>query len=411
MSFVDRFVAIGVGTGDSFFLEYDVNGRPFRMLVDGGQLKTGLRSRLFEGLGTEVSPLDVAVCTHADSDHVNGLISYFSDGGEARELWVPGKWRELLERMSVSWEDTYEEIVASIRDLGDEQEQHIRAEVGQGLSPLEAYGSMVRTEAPTEEGKTDKESTVDDDKENDDFLDRPFFGLGPHGREEIVYLFWRYYRKTDGRRKQDDLQRRLMLDAIETEKKIRDLVHLARRNGSIIRWYEYAGSNTGTFRGAYPEVINARSHRIKFKKPRNAVDLLTPINRDSLVVFVPGTQGRPPVLFCGDSDLSFTNAQSIPIAPGTLITAAHHGSKDNSNVAQVLASQLAGTPTVWVRSDRLQPNGGPRPAPWYLNSLPQATRYCTQCRGSARPIQHIALHASPNGWVPASPSVAACTCV
>ena len=330
-----------------------------------GRLKTGLRSRLFEGLGAEVSPLDVVVCTHADSDHVNGLISYFSDGGEARELWVPGKWRELLKRMSTNWQEAYDEIAGSILAVEDEQRQRIADGIAQGLSPLEAYGSIVRPETAPEEKVTEEPAT---DTETDDFLDRPLRALGPYGffdYEADGYLLWRSFRRrTD--RPESPIDRMLMIDAIETEKNIRNLVRLARRNGSTIQWYEYAGSNVGTFQGTRPEVINARSYRIKFKTSGNVMDFLTPINRDSLVIFVPATPTRPAVLFCGDSDLSFAGTQTIPITTGTLITAAHHGSKDNSNVAQVLASQLAHTPTVWVRSDRLQPSGGSRPAPWYL---------------------------------------------
>jgi beta-lactamase superfamily II metal-dependent hydrolase len=79
-----RLIALGVRNGDSFYLEKEERS----VLVDGGQNQRGL-CKLFKGV-TGARYVDYLVCTHADADHINGLIGYLNDPTLiCSELWLP----------------------------------------------------------------------------------------------------------------------------------------------------------------------------------------------------------------------------------------------------------------------------------------------------------------------------------
>lgn len=78
----DRLIAIGVKNADSFFLQRDNRNA----LIDGG-----LSEKEFPQLFKEATNsifVDILVCTHADKDHLGGLLGYLKDSDlKCSELW------------------------------------------------------------------------------------------------------------------------------------------------------------------------------------------------------------------------------------------------------------------------------------------------------------------------------------
>lgn len=97
-----RFTAVPLGSGESFILETDVEGRRKVVLVDGGQSKRDdpaknelllAIERHCPGIGERI---DIAICTHRDHDHAGGFPAFvkawLSRGNEIGEFWLPGAW-------------------------------------------------------------------------------------------------------------------------------------------------------------------------------------------------------------------------------------------------------------------------------------------------------------------------------
>src|SRR5947209_2037945 len=89
-----RFISIPVPNGDAFYLER----AGFSVLVDGGSSRFAL-PRLFD-VHVKRDGVDIAVCTHNDADHANGIIGFLEAGLRARQVWLPGRWRHLLNNVN-----------------------------------------------------------------------------------------------------------------------------------------------------------------------------------------------------------------------------------------------------------------------------------------------------------------------
>lgn len=66
------------GDGDCFVCEFDVDGKPFRLMVDGGVSKT-YEKQTKTWLKNLNGDVDLAVVTHIDDDHIGGMVSILSD--------------------------------------------------------------------------------------------------------------------------------------------------------------------------------------------------------------------------------------------------------------------------------------------------------------------------------------------
>jgi len=79
-----KFTALPVNVGDSFLLQY--NG--YSVLVDGGMNQTHILS-LLKKTGIKGKFIDTLICTHYDSDHINGILGLLKAHYEFNELWLP----------------------------------------------------------------------------------------------------------------------------------------------------------------------------------------------------------------------------------------------------------------------------------------------------------------------------------
>ncbi|MGL6420172.1 MBL fold metallo-hydrolase [Aeromonas allosaccharophila] len=89
-----KLIALNVNVGDAFYLETSDK----KILIDGGQSKNGFPTIFQTNTGHQET--DIIVCTHADADHVNGLIGFFEAGFTSKEVWLPGSWSYKLKELA-----------------------------------------------------------------------------------------------------------------------------------------------------------------------------------------------------------------------------------------------------------------------------------------------------------------------
>ena len=77
---MDKFISINVNQGDAFYLKR----AGVRILIDGGRSRCGFKKQFERTINA--STLDVVACTHADADHINGLLDFFELGSQSREV-------------------------------------------------------------------------------------------------------------------------------------------------------------------------------------------------------------------------------------------------------------------------------------------------------------------------------------
>ena len=86
----DKLIAIGVNQGDAFFLKK----HGLRIQVDGGGRKNF--DQIFR-IATGEKSVDYLICTHNDSDHSNGILSFLRSDLKCKEVWLPAIWLLKLE--------------------------------------------------------------------------------------------------------------------------------------------------------------------------------------------------------------------------------------------------------------------------------------------------------------------------
>lgn len=192
----------------------------------------------------------------------------------------------------------------------------------------------------------------------------------------------------------------LVQQCYKTAENIRELAILAFLKGVKIRVFDYNKNNTPKGGEFFLRPVNS-VEVISFKKDiSNHLNYLSLSvqNSKSLVFQSPKAEGNPGVLFCADSNFSFSRENSLNFLDETyLITAPHHGSKSNASVYKKIAKQLPLTAsTVFVRSDFA--SSKKRPCDDYLD-LKNARRVCTNCRHpDSREGQTVQLISKNGRW-------------
>ena len=374
MSHSDRFIALNVGRGDAFYLERG----EFSCLVDGGCCKNFVE-RFRNVTKRQQVEVDVVVCTHKDSDHANGLIDFFNNGGKAKECWLPATWMQPLQMMLEDPELALEQLC-----LADYSEQ---------LSEVNDRRDGKEVSAEQLEMVLKKKA----DSQHFDWL-YPFF--------PIVVVFISEKSDEDVPTEADGIP------IIETATvRVGNILHLASAatsSGAKIRWFD--PRNPQPKKKAHPclHIVNASEVFVVQTSPYSLPGLvyLTTVNRLSLVLHSPAGVG-PDVLFSSDSGFEFP--QKPPVIKDMLVTAPHHGSKDQKNEKvyhQLKAINASNFQTLtWVRSDQRMCAGSSRPGPMYLK---QKRRFCTNCRGDSIGGQNVIM-IGDGYWKPAK-GVSPCYC-
>ncbi len=381
-----KFIAIGVGQGDAFFLQRG----DFALLVDGGRSVDGFAVQ-FQRV-VKRSSVDVLVCTHNDSDHANGILGFLESGLKCREIWLPGSWTDRLEDLLLKSDEFFFELV---KDIGELHERP------RSLSALgDWYAEIIQDEGVSyEEASADElaEAIETASEIEGGYRGYPWPRGFPWTRYHLelrprLYKWWR-----------EDWRIQLLFEAIAAGERIRRIALAAYHSGALIRWFEFASEGR---RGGIPDrlvPVNAREVAIVLRKRWKALRYfaLTTSNKRSLVFYSPGLNNEPAVLFTADSDLGFS--QSIQWHPDMIITAPHHGSESNAEAYRRFQKEAQGVSAIWVRSDGRFKT---RPGSSYLQ-VP-GTRFCTLCRGGVNPKQDLRFTLHRCQWKPVATRKCCC---
>jgi hypothetical protein len=382
---MSRFLAIPVAQGDAFYLETTEGS----VLVDGGRSASGFPD-LFRTY-TKRDGVDILVATHNDADHANGILGFLRAGLRCREVWLPGRWAQVLPEVLRPWE----EVVALLA----EQVDKVAYEFDSGTPALEQYADF---QAQLQAQRLDKApkntkplqlnksgwplaliSQLEEAYEDDDFGALPW---------------WEYWLQQRRFYPPYAPKRRLFLEAIVAAKRIRQIALEAYHLGIPVRWFEFDPASPG---GGYGWLEPINSRRIARVIPVPAAAFfyalaLTVWNKESLVLSASPPYAGAGILFTSDSDLKDVQ---LPVIDGAIVTAPHHGSEANKNVYGLINARVT-----WVRSDgRFRK----RPCPEYLQA--QGKRFCTLCREAPNSKQAVILWQRFGKWV-RSKGVRTCVC-
>lgn len=318
-----KFKALPVNVGDCFLIECNKK----MILVDGGQNKTHI-IKLLKNENIPNNHFDVLICTHYDSDHVNGIIGILkSQNYTFKEIWLP----EILGSIGYSIESNVENIFKNLHNYENN-----------------SYTLKENVELPF------KELT------NENQIEEIDFNLLSVLKRELKndYLYFRYLN--------NNYNTKIIKSLISAIK----LISQSNNSGAYIRWFKYQSSYSKDLINFNLSALNCKQSGLnKFNEVQffYALQLLSTINQESLV-FMYEDETYPNILFTADSDLSFCS--SIHLRENSLVTAPHHGSSANDSAY----SKLKGDNLIFVRSDRSQIK---RPGKGFLM---QSHRYCTICR-------------------------------
>ncbi|HWH22630.1 MAG TPA: MBL fold metallo-hydrolase, partial [Allosphingosinicella sp.] len=378
--------------GEAFLLRTpDPDGREWSILVDAGYERKD-DNPLIAALNRHAPDLrriDVAVCTHEDSDHCQGFpqfVEEWLDGGnEIGELWLPGRWSVAFPQILTKPRATADAIVEGafeaapeIRSASwtdDEVGLMGRVEVEPSLAQAiamaaarsgEEFSAMTlkldRDRAALSEEQESWHGLPDDfdidillDYEDEAVLQS--FGAESFGRLARRSRFYKVRERLLAIAEEDELAAQLANSALEIADRVRRIAVAALAGNVPVRWFDFGRfKDDGAASGGYPG----------FLTPANAVEVrpvpapasskllffslqLTKANVESLVLVRHQTDSEPCVIFSGDSRFAhgegkpsgdFPRPDGLPVSRRPLVTAPHHGSRTNDHGYKVLRDWL-----------------------------------------------------------------------
>ena len=447
------FIALPLTSGESFFLRtQDDNGREWTILVDSGK-KYGEGKRELAKILAQVSPkierIDIAICTHSDSDHSNGFWFFADDwydmGRTIGEFWLPGRWANAMPAILTDPAGFAAKLAqgafeASALMLADE-----RRETFSSKSREQRFYALAKLALDVEDEiisavSLPNDNIVDEDgllavsfglslddlsilradlQETDDAVD-PFEKASSRVGSGLPWAFPLWARdQPEMRWSKFNLVEKegqaAFAEVAETADAIRKIAVSALSRKIRVRWFDFgeyeksgipSGGNVGLLEPfCSVEVVPDPSKFAKMSAFRLFSNLrLSKQNVESLVFYRPETKATPGLLFLGDSRLAHGIERPkedfrVPFKKPThklLVTAPHHGSDHNDRAFEVVSSWLGTTGAFFVR------NGGQsnQTLGKYLNQKDRRCAQCVQCHGKDGKVwtQWVAVSSSGNSW-------------
>ena len=408
-----RFTALTIKEGDAFLLED--NG--WNCLFDSGNDK--LIVNLLKHKGIE--KLDLAICSHNDSDHTNGFIALLESGFQIDEIWLPGLWASVLQYVKengilddeVEFEKEFyngeleslfskesvscEAFNQELSFLEEMKETEDSSQLYERLHEKLAYkatrnpivlahflAQMIQDQFSEGYDKDYYEAQLKDYLEV--LSDYPSHWYSRHMTRSLIHRLTRkplshssievsfmdiFHNPVDRDRLCHKLKRSIDIKL----NRIINIVALARQHGCTIRWFE--PTSACSIKDIDYGFVSLNSSKIgQIKKPKNSVAYfyalsLTKENKYSLV-FEYTKKNIPLIRFSADSNS--TCQSQYPYPENIIVTAPHHGSAANA----VVYKKLQGDDIVWVRSDTVTGGTGKKPRPCdAFKSM--KNKYCLAC--------------------------------
>lgn len=358
-----RLIALGVRNGDSFFLERE--GR--NVLIDGGENQKDL-CRLFKGV-TKLRYVNYLVCTHADADHINGLIGYLEDSTlNCSELWLPSYMGYRIEDILERPEESLAEIKAELRKrIFDFLKETEKGGIDFRTFNETILGDRERSDETEEKARGILAERISSDDVNaiTKFLaeslsktDCKYFELWPKAPSKRRPFEVRLQLYSENKYISHLTMRAIYNvenEYIDLFKKMRQLVVAALSRGVRLRFFEFCKYFSCGGEAGFLEPVNSFEvvTRSALKKLSAGLSLLQILalsiqNEQSLVFISPKNECLPAALFCADSDLKFY--QPIRWSKGMVSTAPHHGSVSNDHAYWRFVVEGGGLTIIWLRT-------------------------------------------------------------
>lgn len=321
-----KFKALEIGSGDAFLLETERK----QFLFDSGGSKSKIRD-----LTKKNKIIDLAICSHNDSDHSNGFIGLLeAPSFEIKEIWLPGIWIPILnfiieERINRNLINIFFKDIKELSDLKKSDNE------------IYDYTSLVEETNISIETFDDKLQIISEIEESQYHISNHFIHYHHWYRNEFINL-----------------------------NRIIKIAGLAYKKGSKIRWFKPENQNPSIQDPNYNfKPLNSKEFiKIDRVLEKNFFKLLYLTNENKYsMVFEFIKQDKPIITFSADSDFSFTNGLSYQ--NNIIVTAPHHGSESNGFVY----NKIKGEEIIWIRSDR---KSRKRPC---LDFKGLSNKYCLAC--------------------------------
>ncbi len=374
-----KFTALNVN-GDSFLLESSQH----KILVDGGQGKKVLEILTAKG----VDKLDLLVCTHYDSDHLGGVKAILQTKDiKVDEIWLP-------------------EIIGLVsKNIVD----NIHTSLKEKTFPLESTHNLLGTlhkmdfdnleedllsTNTAKENKFREQENIIEIEEMGDFKTTPYEVWAEY-LEDNLYHYYRYgLHRTFF---EEDVQAHLKFSLLLQSKSYTELLYLLKTKGCNVLWYKYGETRKLTPKYGIIPINSApvKITKLSFDKMFKLM-YLSKINRESLV-FKFSEENSPDVLFTADSDLKFVSSNnSISLRSNSIVTAPHHGSKNNDDAYSVINRGSTNLNDLYfVRGHNYLVTMG-------QNFFKQKNKFCTKCGVDSK---NVILEFKNNNLIKATPSV------
>ena len=386
-----RFVAIPVAQGDAFYLEQ----ADFSVLVDGGRSRYGFPG-MFRAV-TRTEGVNVAICTHNDADHANGVIGFLETGLKCDEVWLPGSWLAALPHVLKPFVEVFVELTD---DVAQREAPSNKKDRLSDISSLDAHAEGPRVHL-NESHVSDDGPSVGEDGWPESYVQMleqaepwevaPKIRLWPP--DDCPLFPYRHYRQLGP----VGVQR--LWSGINAASRIRAIAIAAFHRGIPVRWFEFDAAAPS---GGVPALQPVNAREIARVRPRVGLLLdflaLTISNKESLVFWSLPTDQHPGVLFTADSDLARMRLPPQLQLQNAISTAPHHGSEANAAAyaAVAMIAQQSYSSITWVRSD-----GRYRSRPGQTYRGLSSPHLCTICRlgaGIASTKQAVRLFSRGALW-------------
>lgn len=317
-----KFKALKIGSGDAFLIEKE--GKQF--LFDSGGAKATIKNLLRKN-----KVIDLAICSHNDSDHSNGFIGLLEDSKfDIKEIWLPGLWIPILKFII---------------------DKKIKGELIDFFISRKDFDNEIANSDFTYENLVEK---TDISIEEFDSELKHISELLDYRNKYFHYFLIHWYNNESF-----DLDR------------IVEIAGLAYKHGCLIRWFkpDDSPSINGVDYGFKP--LNSKEI-VKIDKvdQKNFLKLLYLTNENKFsLVFEYFHDNNPLILFTADSDLAFLSTKNYN-SKSVIVTSPHHGSESNDCVY----GKIIGNNIIWVRSD-----GKRRKNPCAKFKLLNNDKYCVAC--------------------------------
>ena len=228
-----RFIAIPVAQGDAFYLERE----ELSVLIDGGKSRTALPS-MFQ-MTTKAYGVNVLICTHNDSDHANGVLGFLEAGLRCDEVWLPGRWLDLLPDLLKPFVEVFVELANDIDDLDNPQLKentnkrpyhidNLAEDLHQPMSDIPDIQEGISVEA---NGWPEPYIQILENAEPWECL-MPWHQ--PWNFKDLVFWGYQQYRMMSS------AEVNLLWSAIDAANRIRKIAIEAFHRGIPVRWFEFA---------------------------------------------------------------------------------------------------------------------------------------------------------------------------